>query len=528
MVGKPMKKHIISFMILFLLVSTSLVGVSNQVTVDASEVPSDGGLQDSAWPMFHHDTKHTGRSPFGPAGNWPVEKWKFKMQGAVLSSPAIDKNGTLYIGADGDDCLFAINPDGTERWRANIGNALSSPAIGSDGTIYIGTVYGKLYAINPNGTEKWQVILETTSWAYSSPVISEDDIIYMASVDSNKLFAIYLNGTIKWSFETNGWIYSSPALSDDGTIYIGSNDGCLYAINPNGTLKWKYNTGKDVQSDPSIDSNGIIYFGSWDGYLYALYPNGTLVWKFNTMGAIESSPALCSDGAIVIGSSSDNLYCLNPNGTLQWSFHTGNDILSSPTIDAHGTIYCGSYDDYLYAINKNGTLRWKFDAADHGIESSQVIAEDGTIYISGHFPPSGSQLAYSLLHAIQVINDSAPSTPMITGTENGKVRRQYDYTIVSTDPEDDNISYYIDWGDGKITDWTGPYDSSEEIIQSHTWLIRGTYEVKVKARDGPGMESEWGTLSVTMPYEPQFPFVQWLLVRFPNAFPILRFLLEYD
>ena len=438
------------------------------------------------------------------------------------------KTVTLYIGADGDDCLFAINPDGTERWRANIGNALSSPAIGSDGTIYIGTIYGKLHAINPNGTEKWQVVLETTSWAFSSPVISDNDIIYMASVDSNKLFAIYLNGTIKWSFETSGWIYSSPALADDGTIYIGSNDGCLYAINPNGTLKWKYNTGRDVQSDPSIDSNGIIYFGSWDGYLYALYPNGTLNWKFNTMGAIETSPALCSDGAIVIGSSSDNLYCINPNGTLQWSFHTGNDILSSPAIDAHGTIYCGSYDDYLYAINKNGTLRWKFDAADHGIESSPIIAVDGTIYISGHFPPSGSQLAYSLLHAIQVINDTAPSIPTVIGTENGRVRRQYDYTIVSTDPEDDNISYYIDWGDGKTTDWIGPYDSGEEIIQSHTWLVRGTYEMKVKARDGNGMESDWGTLSVTMPYEPQFPFIHWLLERFPNAFPILRFLLEFN
>jgi outer membrane protein assembly factor BamB len=520
-----MKKHLISLLVLFLMVSTSLVGVSNQVAVDSSEVQSDGGLQDSVWPMFHHDTKHTGRSPYGPVGNWPVERWKYKMQGAVLSSPAIDKNGTLYIGADGDDCLFAINPDGTEKWRANIGNALSSPAIGSDGTIYIGTVYGKLHAINPNGTEKWQVALETTSWAFSSPVISDDDIIYMASVDSNKLFAIYLNGTIKWSFATNGWIYSSPALADDGTIYIGSNDGCLYAINPNGTLKWKYSTGKDVQSEPSIDSNGIIYFGSWDGYLYSLYPNGTLNWKFNTHGAIESSPALYSDGTIVIGSNNDNIYCLNPNGTLQWSFHTGNDILSSPAIDTYGTIYCGSYDDYLYALNKNGTLRWIFDAADHGIESSPVIAEDGTIYISGHFPPSGSQLAYSLFHAIQVINDTAPSTPTITGTENGKVRHKYDYTIVSSDPEEDNISYYVDWGDGKTTDWIGPYDSGEETIQSHTWLIRGTYEVKVKARDGHGMESDWGILSVTMPYEPQFPFIQWLLERFPNAFPILRYLL---
>jgi hypothetical protein len=56
---------------------------------------------------------------------------------------------------------------------------------------------------------------------------------------------------------------------------------------------------------------------------------------------------------------------------------------------------------------------------------------------------------------------------------------------------------------------------------------RGTYEVKVKARDGNGMESDWGILSVTMPYEPQFLFNHWLFERFPNAFPLLRFLLGY-
>ena len=106
---------------------------------------------------------------------------------------------------------------------------------------------------------------------------------------------------------------------------------------------------------------------------------------------------------------------------------------------------------------------------------------------------------------------------------------QYDYSIVSIDPEDDNISYYIDWGDGKTTDWIGPFDSGEELIKSHFWLVRGTYEVKVKARDGHGMESDWGTLSVTMPYEPpRFPFIQWLFERFSNAFPILRFLLEFN
>jgi outer membrane protein assembly factor BamB len=525
---------VLSLIVLFIisamnnLVSGNKSEFNNLQSNEWTNVSFNGGLMNSSWPMFHHDTKHSGRSPYGPAGNWPLEKWKFKMEGGVISSPAIDKNGTLYIGANGDDCLFAINPDGTEKWRVNIGNAHSSPAIGNDGTIYCGSNHGTLYAIYSNGTQKWEAHIGA-GWAFSSPLVDENNMIYCASTDSNVLSAIYPNGTIKWNFYAENRIYCSPVIGDDLTIYIGSNDGFLYAINQDGTMKWKYYCGGSLGVDEiAINDNGIIYCGASSGYLYALYPNGTLQWKVKTGWIKGSCPAIADDGTIYVGDQSyHRIYAIAPNGTIKWFFQTQDDILSSPAIDKNGIIYGCSYDGYIYAINPNGSLKWKFEAGKEGIESSPIIGEDGTIYIVGIFPPSGTQLTYSYFYAITLINDTAPSTPTITGTENGKVRRQYDYTIVSTDPEEDNISYYIDWGDGKTTDWIGPYNSGEKVIQSHIWLIRGTYDVKVKARDWHGMESDWGTLSVTMPYEPQFPFIQWLFERFPNAFPLLRYLLNF-
>jgi hypothetical protein len=60
---------------------------------------SSSGPMDSAWPMFCHDVRHTGRSPYAPSGNTPVVKWKFKLKYAFASSPAIDKDGTIYIGS---------------------------------------------------------------------------------------------------------------------------------------------------------------------------------------------------------------------------------------------------------------------------------------------------------------------------------------------------------------------------------------------------------------------------------------------
>jgi outer membrane protein assembly factor BamB len=449
--------------------------------------------------------------------------------GMTTSSPAIDKNGTLYVGSWGEDCMFAINPDGTEKWRANTGSTQSSPAIGSDGTIYIGSDSGNLYAINANGTIKWWIHIGA-SWAYSSPAIDKNGTVYCASVESHRLAAVFPNGTLKWFFNAESYIYCSPAIGDDGTIYIGSNDGYLYAIYPYGTMKWRYYAGgqEGIVSAPSIADDGTIYAGGTSGYLYALDPNGTLKWELYTGWIGMAYPAIAEDGTVYVGDQDyHRLYSVAPNGTVNWYYHVGDDILDSPAIDSRGVIYFASYDNYLYAVDKNGTLRWRFATASEGTKSSPVIAADGTIYISGDYPGPPSGPPYSYLHAIGTINDTKPETPSITGDENGHARRKHDYTIVSTDPDNDNISYYIDWGDGKTTDWTTPTPSGQAITLSHTWLKQGSYVVKVKARDGHGMESDWGTLSVTMPFSyelPHFRFLDWLFEQFPNAFSILRHL----
>jgi len=535
-----LKKCIVLLFIIFLLIPTitrqnidSAVSLhTEKVSIKTTQMESNNGLQNSSWPMFHHDVHHTGRSSYGPVGNWPVIKWKFLMNGRAISSPAIDKNGIVYIGArDFDKSFFAINPNGSEKWRFDAGHwVCSSPALSVDGTIYFGSLNGNLHALNPNGSIKWITSIGE-GWVYSSPAIGNNGTIYAASVNSNRLCAVYPNGTIKWYFYAEFLIYCSPAIADDGTIYVGSNDGYMYAVYPNGTLKWKFYAGgeKGIGSAPSIADDGTIYFGGTSGYLYAVNPNGTLRWKVGTGYIGESSPAIGIDGKIYVGEQYNHrIYSINPNGSANWFYTTGGEVIASPAIDKDGIVYCGSYDGYLYALNPNGTLRWKFYAGD-SIESSVAIDEDGTIYIAGQFEPGGGQESHTYLYALHMVNNQPPLTPTIDGTISGKIKQNYDYTIVSTDPEGNNISYYVNWGDGTNSGWIGPYPSDEEQTVSHLWSKKGTYTIQVKAKDNYSAESEWGTLSVTMPltYElPQFPFIQWLLERFPNAFPVLRYLFE--
>jgi hypothetical protein len=123
-----------------------------------------------------------------------------------------------------------------------------------------------------------------------------------------------------------------------------------------------------------------------------------------------------------------------------------------------------------------------------------------------------------------------PNPPTITGPASGKIKVETEYNFTATDPDNDDVYYLIDWGDGLNSSWIGPYTSGDLITKSHTWTKKGDYTIKAKARDSQGTISEWATLDVTMPYSYNMPFQSlWVKIfeRFPNAFPILRHLLGY-
>ena len=117
----------------------------------------------------------------------------------------------------------------------------------------------------------------------------------------------------------------------------------------------------------------------------------------------------------------------------------------------------------------------------------------------------------------QITSDEPPATPSIKGNETGQFGTNQQYDIKSRDPEGNTVYYMIDWGDGTVTDWLGPYASNIDVTQSHNWDEKGTYQVKVKAKDIYDQESDWGTLEVEMPKNKviSHPFISWIFSQFP-------------
>jgi len=497
-------------------------------------------------------------------------KWRYGRTGMwIWSTPAIDEDGTVYVGS-WDSKLYAVNPNGTEKWSLGMGgNVDASPAIAENGTIYVGAMgpgnYGRINAVNPNGTIKWQY--NTDYWITGGPAIADDGTVYIGSGDTY-VYAMNPNGTLRWRFKTGHYVKGPPSIADDGTIYIGSWDDYLYAIYPNnGTMKWRHQVGLGTESNPSIGPDGTIYVGG--GYLYAVNPNGTRKWTFDfgeNKHSHQSSPAISADGIIyislIIGSDDGGeILAVNPDGTERWrKWLADHEGQSSPTIGSDGTVYVGS--STMASGNPHGNIhafgRKELEADAHGPYVG-IINEpvEFTGSADGGYPPyshlwdfgdEGTSDEQNPTHTYTTIgnytvtltvtddNDTVavdttwaliresndpPETPNIDGETEGNYGDPYDYTFVTTEPDEDDVYYYIEWGDGETDEWIGPYVSGDEVVKYHTWEKRGTYTIRAKARDVFEAESDWAYLKVTMPVNQHSLFLRFL-DRFPNVFPILR------
>jgi len=128
-------------------------------------------------------------------------------------------------------------------------------------------------------------------------------------------------------------------------------------------------------------------------------------------------------------------------------------------------------------------------------------------------------------HVFTVTN-LPPTIPAIDGQTEVKVETEYEYTFTSSDPEENMVSYYIDWGDGNITTWTDFESSDSTYTATHSWKNQDEITIKAKSKDTHGAESEYEIIQVTLSkqkdfYDTLIQFIHQLI----HLFPFLKIIL---
>ena len=101
----------------------------------------------------------------------------------------------------------------------------------------------------------------------------------------------------------------------------------------------------------------------------------------------------------------------------------------------------------------------------HSIQASPVI--------------EGRAIQKNVVQSFASSTSRSPPAPPLMWTEDF-----FTYFIpVPENPDGDQTSYFIDWGDGTNTGWLGPYEPGVIVVLSHAWSTDGTYQLTATAKN---------------------------------------------
>jgi hypothetical protein len=182
-------------------------------------------------------------------------KWVFSTpEFAVNQGLAVAADGTVYFGTSNINAppygfLWAVNADGTLKWRypeegtQDTGYAYTAPLVDGDGTIYMGFSGGSFRAINPDGTLKW-VLWLSGQVPRGSPVLGADGTLYQPF--SATLYA-FGEGNLPPEADAGG-----PYSGIEGAGIVLGEANAADPENDILTYGWTVDSGLCSFTDPSI------------------------------------------------------------------------------------------------------------------------------------------------------------------------------------------------------------------------------------------------------------------------------------
>ena len=230
------------------------------------------------------------------------------------------------------------------------------------------------------------------------------------------------------------------------------------------------------------------------------------------------------------------------NSTIDWVNYTSESVNNwVPVAEADGP-YSGDVGqlitfDASNSFDHEGNItsyHWNFGDGNNGSGETTTHTYNTkgiypvTLTVIDNEDNTGTDTTWAFIDE----SNDPPNQPTLKGPRRGRNGTAYNYTFYASDPDGDNIYYYLVWGDtyweGWWEGWIGPYASGEEVTLENTWDEDGKYTVRVKAKDEYSAKSDWATLKVSIPKNKSLDinlFFLRFLEQHPHMFPILRQLL---
>jgi outer membrane protein assembly factor BamB len=352
---------------------------------------------------------------------WSYDLSVYSACGHYPSTLADDGTVIFGIGGYSTRYIFALNSDGSEKWKIAFGdNVETLPSITHDGNYIIaGNNLNLLYKVDIN---TGGIVASTTppggKYIYGHIAIADNGDLYMTSATYGTPYIYKYNSNLvlQWKKSVGSYHYVvPPSLGTDGLIYTGgTTTNKLFAFDANGDVQWDYVLDGDFSLSPVIDNTGIIYLVT-KNYLYAIksyIDHAELKWRFPADGNLNNQgypqPAIAEDGTIYLLTRDGKLYALGIN-TIEASVNMAPDTLNLKSKGKWMTAYIEMADGY--------------DVNDIDITSVELEYENQAISADwGDIQGNIYMVKFSRQALINILNGTTGSVELsVTGEINSKL-----------------------------------------------------------------------------------------------------------
>jgi len=347
------------FVILLVLASLSLSACTGAIS--ASSWPGLSADQSMAYVAYQTEVRAV-RIDNG------TQVWQYPEKGDAskpfYAAPTLTPDGKQLIIGDYDHTLYSLNPQsngpvGQVNWTfADAKGRWIASALVAGDTILAPNADGNLYALDLQGKLKWTFSARDALWARPALIQST---IYLPGMDHHLYALDVTSGRQIWATDLGGALLDTPAVGQSNMLYIGTLGKELLAVDAvSGKVVWRTALANGVWASPALGKDGL-YVGDLSGNFYALNPaDGKILWQNKPDGPITAT-ALVTDQQVIVGTEVGSLIAYDPGGKVLWNQKINGTLYTSPVLLGDKVLVAlNQADQLLVAVSLTGAQVWAF------------------------------------------------------------------------------------------------------------------------------------------------------------------------
>ncbi|MGD9494981.1 MAG: PQQ-binding-like beta-propeller repeat protein [Armatimonadota bacterium] len=286
--------------------------------------------------------------------------WRRWVGGSCQCTPTVVQ-GRVIVGAN-DGTISAFDAaSGEPLWQVQTGGEVRSQAVVArdGGSVYVGSADGHLYALDLDGTERWRC--EAGSAIYGSPLVV-GDLVVVGTAAGDVVAVEGGSGGVVWRSEAPEYaIEAAPCAGADG-IYVGCWDRYAYALElQTGALRWRRpSAGSDREA-------AARYYSPADCAPAFAAPNvffADRAYRLTVFEAASGERVLDEEACVAVAGSPDgrSVYVRHTDGRVSkrsadgavvWTAQVPTGAIATPPVPAGGYVWVISNLGMLSALDEH-------------------------------------------------------------------------------------------------------------------------------------------------------------------------------